>query len=377
MISNILRQMGLCERFSCSFKEIIVNLLAENPRDPFLELVLPRCENYQEKFIKKSQRNAYLPELAIQVKEIKEKSLERLDDLVRASCDSIEDNRGHCYTAKDSEEAREIISDIVGRGKAVVKSLSPALEEIEIGYHLEKSDNDVCDVGLGSILVDYILRFSQRGKINVGKITSRLEQLIGEPIDVSEESVILSINRYLRRRLQRADVGIGGVTALAADPGALFLVSTRGVDRLITMTPTTHIAVVGIDELVPSYSDAFKVSEFLLRTIDRSPNLAVIGGPSKTGDIEMEITYGAHGPRELHVVLLDNGRMKAASDPVLREVLCCLKCGGIHSFTMWGIWDYITTGSKKLAHKCLEMGCSESCPLGIDLSRIVENIMEG
>jgi len=49
----------------------------------------------------------------------------------------------------------------------------------------------------------------------------------------------------------------------------------------------------------------------------------------------MEITYGAHGPRELHVILLDNGRREAASDPILREALCCLKCSGIHSFTMW------------------------------------------
>ena len=259
MISNILKQMGLCERSPCSFKEIIVNLLAENPRDPFLELIVPRCENYQERFLERSQRNAYLPKLAIQAKEIKEKSLERLDELVGTSCDNIEDNRDHCYTAKDSEEAREIISDIVGRGKAVVKSLSPTLEEIGIRYHLEKSDNDVFEVELGSMLYS-ILKLSRRGKIDVGKIASHIEQIIGEPIDISEESVILSINRYLRRGLQRADVGISGVTTLAADPGALFLVSARGVNRLITMTPTIHIAVVGIDELVPSYSDAFKVS---------------------------------------------------------------------------------------------------------------------
>ncbi len=374
MIFNIFKKMGLCEGTSCSsFRGMIIDLLAEDPRSPFLDIMIPRCESYQEKFLEESGRQGYLPKLAAQVREIKEKSLERLDELIRTACENIEDNKGQCYIAKDSEGAREIISDIVGKGKVVIKSLNPTLEEVEIGPYLAKNGNDVCEATLGSMLDD-ILALSRDIKVDVKGIANYLGQLIEESLDASEESIVSAVNHYLRERFQRADVGISGVTALAADPGALFLVSTRGVNRLITMTPTIHIALVGIDELVPSYSDAFKVSEFLLRVMGGSPNLAVVGGPSKTGDIEKKVTYGAHGPKELHVVFLDNGRRKAMEDPVLREALYCLKCGGVHSLTMLGIWNYITAGDKELISKCLEVGCSSGCPLGIDLRKIVEYI---
>lgn len=90
----------------------------------------------------------------------------------------------------------------------------------------------------------------------------------------------------------------------------------------------------------------------------------------------MEITYGAHGPRELHVILLDNGRREAASDPILREASLLPEVRRDPLIHDVGGMGFYTTGSKKLAHKCLEIGYSESCPLGIDLSRIIENIVE-
>jgi len=122
----------------------------------------------------------------------------------------------------------------------------------------------------------------------------------------------------------------------------------------------------------------------------------VVASPSKTGDIEKTVVYGAHGPRELHVILVDNGRYKASEDPVLKEALYCLRCAAcqymcpVFKITggYWGgkvyvggigvIWTAITGSIEEAMlhpYACLLCGrCIEACPLKIDQPKMIREL---
>jgi len=121
----------------------------------------------------------------------------------------------------------------------------------------------------------------------------------------------------------------------------------------------------------------------------------IISGPSKTGDIEKVTTYGAHGPKEMHVVFVDNGRSEMAKDPVLREALYCLRCGGcMYECPVFGLvggkfgykyfigygaaWVAYVAGLARaapVAYTCLRCGrCVERCPVKIDTGSIISRM---
>ena len=202
----------------------------------------------------------------------------------------------------------------------------------------------------------------------------------------------------MRKKFIEAEVGISGANVIAADPGLIFILENESNTRLATSLPEKHIVIAGMEKVVPTLYDAIKVADVIMkyagyRTVSY---LNVIGGPSKTGDIEKKVVYGAHGPKELHVVFLDNGRVKASKDPILKEALYCLRCGACMYVCpvfrqyggYWGgevyvggigvIWTAITEGLEKAympSFLCLlDGGCTEQCPVKIDQSKIIRAI---
>jgi len=150
-----------------------------------------------------------------------------------------------------------------------------------------------------------------------------------------------------------------------------------------------------MEKLVPTLGDAWKVSEVTWRyngyTVPSYINL--VSGPSKTGDIEKVTIYGAHGPRELHVIFMDAGRTELAKYPILRQALYCLRCGGclydcpIFAVTAGHFGDKCFTGigavwagivsrniekAAALAYTCLTCGrCKIRCPVKIDVPEMI------
>jgi Fe-S oxidoreductase len=115
-----------------------------------------------------------------------------------------------------------------------------------------------------------------------------------------------------------------------AETGTIVLVTNEGNADLTTTLPLVHIALFGMDKLVATLDDAVAV----LRMLPRSGTGQVITsyvnwitGPSRSADIEQSLTIGVHGPRELHCVILDNGREKMLEDPIFRDALTCIRCG--------------------------------------------------
>src|SRR5258708_35251820 len=115
-----------------------------------------------------------------------------------------------------------------------------------------------------------------------------------------------------------------------AETGTVVLVTNEGNADLTTTLPPVHSVVLGIDEVVATLDDAVAV----LRMLPRSGTGQVmpsyvnwITGPSRSADIEQSLTIGVHGPREMHCVILDNGREEMRADPVFKDALTCIRCG--------------------------------------------------
>jgi L-lactate dehydrogenase complex protein LldG len=221
-------------------------------------------------------------------------------------------------------------------------------------------------------------------------VAKLFSEITGKELPPDIPTLVATARELLREKFFSADIGISGANVVAADTGTLFIIENEGNIRLTTGAPPVHIALVGMEKLVPSLEDAFKVAQVTWRyanyTVPSYVNM--ISGPSKTGDIEKVTTYGAHGPKELHVIFMDDGRTRLAANPVLRQALYCLRCGGcLYECPVFGltagffgdkyfagigaVWAKEITGNlekaSSMAYTCLTCGrCRIRCPMKID-----------
>jgi iron-sulfur cluster protein len=335
-------------------------------------------------------------EMAKEVREIKSKSMDMMMELAEKASEEIEANHGKAYIANTAGDALKIIGDLVGAKKLVVKGKSMTSEEIELREHLEHIGNEVYETDLGEFICQmlpskpmHILSPSIHvPKEDVAKLFSKITGK-EQPEDIA---TLVAVSRELiREKYFKADIGLSGSNVVAADTGTLFLIENEGNIRLCTSCPPVHIALVGMEKLVPTLGDAFKVAEVTWRYANYSiPSyVSLVSGPSKTGDIEKVTTYGSHGPKEFHVIFYDGGRTELAKNPILRQALFCLRCGGclyecpVYAVTaghfgdkyfggVGAIWaDVISKNRDKaaaLAYTCLTCGrCRERCPVEIDV----------
>ncbi len=158
---------------------------------------------------------------------------------------------GQCVRAVSPEEARRYVSDTLA-GRRSVASNGPFLQ------------------------------------------TTGITSLAGVESNIGSEST-------LRQLAVKAAVGITSADYALADPGALVLLSTSREDRIVSLLPDVHIAVIPAACILTGIDDLFHV---LPNPAAVSSSMVIIGGPSRTGDIEMSLVHGVHGPRELHLVVV-------------------------------------------------------------------------
>ncbi|MDM7275424.1 MAG: lactate utilization protein B [Thermoprotei archaeon] len=364
----------------------------------FQEALRRASTNNQVKVAQLLTEKPELIELAKEVGSLKRRSVESLRELVEKAVESLRKIAAKPYYAETVEEARKLIGDIVGSGKRVVMAKSMAATEIGLRQYLESLNNEVWETDLGEFLIQLEGSKPMHAIAPAVHMTrERASTLVAEKLKVGipkggVEDIVSTVRMFLRDKIVTADVGVSGANALAADTGAIVLVENESNIRLVTSAPPTHIAIVPIDKIVPTLIEAFKVAIVQATYAGLYPPtyINIIAGPSSTADIEQIRVYGAQGPRELHVILLDNGRMKASKDPVLKEQLYCIRCGRcqfecpvwIHTANTWGgptyggpmgiVWTAITLDpieAGKLAYLCLGCGrCDEACPVNINIS---------
>jgi L-lactate dehydrogenase complex protein LldG len=339
--------------------------------------------------------------MAEEVRQIKEKATGEMEKLAQQACESIEYNKGKAYIAKTAEEALNIIGGLVGSSKLIVKGKSLTGEEIELREYLEEQGNDVYETDLGEFILQELGSRPMHlvsPSIHVPRedVAALFSKITGEelpPDDISR--LVATAKKLLREKYFQADIGMSGANVVTADTGTLFLIENEGNIRLATGAPPVHIALVGMEKLVPTLGDAYKVAEVTWRYANYTvPSyVSLVSGPSKTGDIEKVTTYGAHGPAELHVVFMDDGRTDLAKHPILRQALYCLRCGGclyecpVFAVTAGYFGDKYFAGvgavwaatisrdiekAAAMAYTCLTCGrCKVRCPMKIDVPEMV------
>jgi iron-sulfur cluster protein len=335
-------------------------------------------------------------EMAKEVREIKRNSIANMEKLTAQACESIEYNHGKAYVARTAQDCLDIVDKLVGANKLIVKGKSMTSEEIELREHLEGKGHQVYETDLGEYIIQKLNSRPMHilsPAIHVPKedVAKLFSEITGKQLPADDIPALVETAReLLRDKFIKADIGMSGANVVAADTGTLFMIENEGNIRLATSLPRVHIAVIGMEKLVPTLQDAYKVAEVTWRYANYSvPGyVSMISSPSKTGDIEKVTTYGSHGPKELHVIFLDGGRVDLAKNPILSQAMHCLRCGGclyecpVYSLTAGHFGDKyfaangavwaatINNNPQKaaaVAYTCLTCGrCKSRCPMAID-----------
>ncbi len=339
--------------------------------------------------------------MAEEVREIKSNAVANMEKLAEQASQAIEANKGKAYIAKTAKDALDIIDKLVGPPKKlIVSGKSMTSEEVGVRHHLEGLGHDFYETDLGEFIIQKLESRPMHilsPAIHVPKedVAKLFSKITGKELSTDITTLVATARALLREKYFQADVGMSGANVVAADTGTLFIIENEGNIRLATGAPPVHIALIGMEKLVPTLGDAYKVSEVTWRYANYTvPSyVSLISGPSKTGDIEKVTTYGAHGPKEFHVIFMDAGRTKLAKDPILRQALFCLRCGGclyecpVFAVTAGHFGDKYFTGigavwaamlsddpekGAALAYTCLTCGrCKIRCPMKIDCASMV------
>ena len=336
-------------------------------------------------------------------REIKKFSIENNEELLNQLLESFKRNGIDCVMADTSEDAIDIIDELIDEYGAttIAKAKSNTLGEINLKKHLADKDIDVVETDLG----DRILQLKKTDNkpvhptgpashLNISKITDIVNESLDVNVNPEPRAIMETVRRDVLNRLKNARVGISGANAIAAEEGSLVMVHNEGNISIVSLKDL-HIIVAGIDKILPCLEDAISIVK--LETIFATGNFVtsymnVISGPSKTADIEKKLLKNMYGAERVVVILLDNGRSEATE-----ECLYCIGCGNcvVHCPVYnavgneFGFNNYL--GGRGVAmskfiedeETCYDSGlymctlcglCTLNCPVSIPTNEIIENM---
>ncbi|MCX8193582.1 MAG: LUD domain-containing protein [Nitrososphaeria archaeon] len=328
-----------------------------------------------------------------EVRRIKEEAIERLEDNIERLRRVLESRGAELRIARDGLEASRMVVDLCKQYnvKLVVKSKSLTTEEIKLNKFLESEGIEVVETDLGERIVQLA---GHRPSHILGpafhmtryEVAQVLTRYYGRPIPPDPQEIVMEVRREFREKYLRAGMAITGANFIVAENGAVVLVTNEGNDRLsIAFTPI-HVIIAGVEKILPTTKDVFKILKVLSRnaTGQRLSSYTSFHIPTS-------ISYPREGsvkPRKMIYILIDNGRIEAARDRDVKEALYCIRCasclqvcppynivgghvfGYIYSGPMGIPWTMITHGVKntEFAQLCNFCGlCKEACPVNIDL----------
>jgi len=354
-----------------------------------------------------TSRLADYNQLKDRARKIKENAIANLPQLLQQLEVSLKANGGHFYLAKTAADADNYIRDVLVRHQAtlVVKGKSITSEETKLNHALEAAGITVAETDLA----EFILQVADEQPSHIiapalhysrERITALFKRKFATdlPLDTGEELTVFAREK-LRQKFIAADAGISGANLIAADSGSLMLVESEGNIRMTMILPPLHIAIAGIEKVVPSRADFGTFIELLPRSGTGQPltsYVSILHPPLKA------TPFAAPGkqtkPREFHLVLIDNGRSRMREDPVLQEALYCIRCSacmnccanfetvGGHAFGgetysggIGGSWEAGTGTLLNARFSELCTGCSRcvtQCPVRIDIPWLNANLRQ-
>lgn len=262
-------------------------------------------------------------------KNVKWRAIETLDQQLEEFELNFTRRGGKVIWAENGEQAVEEILKICREKncKTLVKSKSMVTEEIHLNKALEANGIESVETDLG----EYIQQLDEEPPYHIvtpamhkskEDVARLFNKKLGTPINYTPEQLTLKAREVLREKYVQAEVGVTGANFIISDIGAVTVTENEGNARLSCSFPKTHIAIVGIEKMIPSLTD-LGLFWPLLATYGTGQKITVyntlIAGPRQENEVD--------GPDEMYVILLDNGRTNILQNPKQRESLYCIRCG--------------------------------------------------
>jgi len=352
-------------------------------------------QQYDNSVVKGKGKYADLELAKQRAAHIKAKTIENLEKHLKEFEVNFTNNGGKLIWAPDADSAISSISKIVrhAEAKMLVKGKSMTTEEIHLNAHMEAQGVESIETDLGEYIVQLageppyhiVTPAMHKSKEDVAELFHVKE---GLPIDSTPEDITAYVRKVLRKKFTSADIGITGGNFLVADIGGVAITENEGNVLLTASYPKIHIAIVGIEKMIP-YMEDLDLFWSLLGTHGTGQHMTVYNsittGPRQKGETD--------GPEEMYVILLDNGRSNVLAQRELRRALNCIRCGaclnGCPIYKSIGGHAYGTTysgpigsiitphfrGMEEFNHlssaSSLCGKCTEVCPVKIDLHKML------
>ena len=300
-----------------------------------------RIFNNLKKKIEPLAESPKIQALQERVIDIRKDAIENNEELIAIAKERFKENDIDCFSAKDEEEARKILLDLINEEIEssdldkdeifIAKSKSNTLREINATEFLESHGMKIIETDLG----DRILQLKKDDNSPVHPTGPASHLTVHDITDIVNEAMDLDLPPVPRPIMEavRADVlnllhmsyiGISGSNSIAAEDGAILMVHNEGNISLV-QNKKLHIVVAGIDKLVPFVEDSVSIAKLETAYATGKPltsYMNIVAGPSKTADIEKKLLKNMYGAERVAVILLDNGRKEA-----IKECLWCIGCG--------------------------------------------------
>ncbi len=338
--------------------------------------------------------------LAGEIAQGKDQCISHLPELLEEFTAQAEKTGVKVHFARTAFEANSIIASIAKTSgvKKIVKGKSMTAEETFLNHHLEMEGYEVTETDLG----EWIIQLRKEGPshmvmpaIHLSRqdVAGLFTEITGKGQDPDDiRGMVKVARRELRQKFLEADMGISGANFAVAKTGSIALITNEGNGRLVTTLPRVHVALVGVDKLVPDLKSALRILKILPRNATGqliSTYVTWITGPT-------ECKASPDLKKEMHIVFLDNGRLATAKDPLFSRALRCLRCGacanvcpiyrlvGGHNLghvyigAIGLILTYFYHGRKNaraIVKNCLNcQACKSVCPARINLPHLIKEV---
>lgn len=342
---------------------------------------------------------------------VRSRVIANLDQYLEQFCERATANGMIIHHAADASEAVQIVLEIARQrgARLVAKAKSMLSEEIHLNPALEAEGIQVVETDLGEYIVQ--LRGEPPAHIITPAVHLRaadvgrtFEEKLNLPFTEDVPTMTAAAREKLRQVFLNADIGITGVNFAVAETGGVSVVTNEGNGRMVMTLPPVHIALLGIERLVPTLDDLALMLYLLPRSATGqklSVYVSLAHRPAPRGRAD---SLSVEGPQERHVILVDNGRRRISQSP-LAEALYCIRCGtclnmcpvfreiGGHAYVdihgksspypgpIGSVLSPALFGQGEYGHlaraSSLCGACKESCPVDIDLPKLLLRIRAG
>jgi|GEM_PF-259691 L-lactate dehydrogenase complex protein LldG len=322
---------------------------------------------------------------------IRDESLQKLDELWDIALKNLKKNGFEVFFARTKEDALSVIKSVIGSEKKVVKSKTNLTYELDLRKFFESEGIEFVETDLGDRILQLTGDPPSHPTAPISHLSAEdvkrvlIERGILDREEVSVEEMTDLVRKDVLFHIRDSKVGILGVNGVCAKEGCCFTIHNEGNVTQILSNAERVVMLVGLDKIYESMEEASLAIKLQTQYATGSlvPSFVeFVGGPSKTADIEKRYIRGMYGPREVVLVVIDNGRRELLSSQ-FRDILKCIGCGScivhcpVYNAEMVGSSAGIVRSAvlgidSDVAFKCTMCSlCNDNCPSMIELNSLL------